>query len=139
MDFFINSAYAQASGSSAGQGAISFAVPLVLLAVFYFLLIRPQNKRAKEAREMIAKVSTGDEVARIPVGGQKPMKMYRHAICLCLLATATNRLATTVITTRPPARARSSGSPRPPDGPEKAAEQSENFSWSGGEYIESIL
>jgi len=38
-------------------------LPLLLLVVFYFLLIRPQNKRAKEQREMIARVAAGDEVA----------------------------------------------------------------------------
>jgi preprotein translocase subunit YajC len=63
MDFFINSAHAQAAGASSGQGIISFALPLLLLVVFYFILIRPQNKRAKETREMISKVASGDEVA----------------------------------------------------------------------------
>jgi preprotein translocase subunit YajC len=38
-------------------------LPLVLLVVFYFLLIRPQNKRAKEQREMLSKVAVGDEIA----------------------------------------------------------------------------
>ncbi len=37
-------------------------LPLLVLAVFYFLIIRPQNKRAKDQREMIAKVAVGDEV-----------------------------------------------------------------------------
>lgn len=69
MDFFINSAYAQAAsgapqpGGLFGQGGISMFIPLVLLAVFYFLLIRPQNKRAKEQREMLSKIGEGDEVA----------------------------------------------------------------------------
>jgi preprotein translocase subunit YajC len=34
-----------------------------LLAIFYFLIIRPQNKRAKEQREMLSKIAAGDEVA----------------------------------------------------------------------------
>jgi preprotein translocase subunit YajC len=38
-------------------------LPVLLLVVFYFLLIRPQNKRAKEQREMLSKVAAGDEVA----------------------------------------------------------------------------
>ena len=38
-------------------------LPVLLLVVFYFLLIRPQNKRAKEQREMLSKIATGDEVA----------------------------------------------------------------------------
>jgi preprotein translocase subunit YajC len=36
---------------------------VLFVAVFYFLLIRPQNKRAKEQREMLAKIAAGDEVA----------------------------------------------------------------------------
>ena len=64
MDFFINTAQAQAAGAGGGQGIMSaLMLPLVLLVVFYFLLIRPQNKRAKEPREMLSKVAVGDEVA----------------------------------------------------------------------------
>jgi preprotein translocase subunit YajC len=64
MDFFVNSAYAQAAGSPGGQGFIgTMMLPLLILVVFYFLIIRPQNKRAREQREMIAKIAEGDEVA----------------------------------------------------------------------------
>ena len=65
MDFLINSAYAQAAGTpSAGPSLISsLALPALLLVVFYFLLIRPQSKRAKEQREMLSKVAAGDEIA----------------------------------------------------------------------------
>jgi preprotein translocase subunit YajC len=64
MDFFINSAHAQATGATGGQGILSaLMLPVLLLVVFYFLLIRPQNKRAKEQKEMLSKVTAGDEVA----------------------------------------------------------------------------
>jgi preprotein translocase subunit YajC len=64
MDFFINSAYAQAGGMAGGQSLLSaLMLPVLLLVVFYFLLIRPQNKRAKEQKEMLSKVAAGDEVA----------------------------------------------------------------------------
>jgi preprotein translocase subunit YajC len=64
MDFFINSAHAQAAGGAGGQGILSaLMLPVLLLVVFYFLLIRPQNKRAKEQKDMLAKVAAGDEVA----------------------------------------------------------------------------
>jgi preprotein translocase subunit YajC len=64
MDYFINSAYAQAAGASGGQSILSaLMLPALLLVVFYFLLIRPQNKRAKEQKEMLSKVAAGDEVA----------------------------------------------------------------------------
>jgi preprotein translocase subunit YajC len=64
MDFFIDSAHAQAAGAAGGQGILSaLMLPVLLLVVFYFLLIRPQNKRAKEQKEMLSKVTAGDEVA----------------------------------------------------------------------------
>jgi preprotein translocase subunit YajC len=65
MDFFINSAYAQASAPSGGGPSLlnTLLLPAVLLVVFYFLLIRPQSKRAKEQREMLSKVAVGDEIA----------------------------------------------------------------------------
>jgi preprotein translocase subunit YajC len=65
MNFLINSAYAQASGAASGSPSLisTLALPALLLVVFYFLLIRPQSKRAKEQREMLAKVAVGDEIA----------------------------------------------------------------------------
>jgi preprotein translocase subunit YajC len=64
MDFFINSAHAQAAGGGGSQGMLqALMLPVLLLVVFYFLLIRPQNKRAKEQKEMLSKVQAGDEVA----------------------------------------------------------------------------
>ncbi len=63
MDFFINSAYAQAAGGGAQSMMGTLLLPVLLLVVFYFLLIRPQNKRAKEQRDMLSKVAAGDEVA----------------------------------------------------------------------------
>ena len=60
MDFFISNAYAQFAGGS--ESLISF-LPLVLIfVVFYFLLIRPQQKRQKEHREMVANIKSGEEV-----------------------------------------------------------------------------
>ena len=65
MDFLINSAYAQTAGApAAGPNMLTtFGFPLLLLVVFYFLLIRPQSKRAKEQREMLSKIAAGDEIA----------------------------------------------------------------------------
>lgn len=68
MDFFISNASAQAAGAAGGQSALLQLLPLALIfVVFYFLLIRPQTKRAKEHREMVAKLSTGDEA--VTTGG----------------------------------------------------------------------
>ncbi len=62
MDFFINSAWAQAAPAQQPDPFTSF-IPLILIfVVFYFLLIRPQSKRAKEHRKMVAELKVGDEV-----------------------------------------------------------------------------
>jgi len=66
MDFLINSANAQASGAASGTGPSllnTLMLPALLLVVFYFLLIRPQSKRAKDQREMLSKIAVGDEIA----------------------------------------------------------------------------
>ncbi|MDR3175389.1 MAG: preprotein translocase subunit YajC [Desulfovibrio sp.] len=58
-------AYAMGPSPSGGGGGDAFTsfVPLILMfAVFYFLLIRPQQKRAKELKNMLASLKPGDEV-----------------------------------------------------------------------------
>jgi preprotein translocase subunit YajC len=63
MDFLVSSAYAQAGGAGGSQPQLtSFALMIGLFVLMYFLLIRPQSKKAKEHREMIAKLAVGDEV-----------------------------------------------------------------------------
>ncbi len=59
----IAKAYAQATGGGAGGFDIVGLMPLILLFVLlYFLMIRPQAKRAKEHRSMLAALQKGDEV-----------------------------------------------------------------------------
>ena len=54
------------AGMDAGTGMGSTMVMLVvMLAVFYFMLIRPENKRKKEAEQMRASVKKGDKVTTI--------------------------------------------------------------------------
>ncbi|MGA9422921.1 MAG: preprotein translocase subunit YajC [Rhodanobacteraceae bacterium] len=63
MDFLISSAYAQSATPAAQSNPLISFIPLIILfGIFYFLLIRPQMKRAKEQRAMIAALATGDEV-----------------------------------------------------------------------------
>ncbi len=58
---FISTAYAQAAGAQ--QGGFDFLIPLVLIGlVMYFLMIRPQQKKAKMHREMLSKLRRGDKV-----------------------------------------------------------------------------
>ena len=64
MSFFIDEAMAAAPEAAAsGTGGLASFLPLIILfAVFYFLLIRPQSKRAKEHKNMVASLAKGDEV-----------------------------------------------------------------------------
>jgi preprotein translocase subunit YajC len=63
MDWLISTAAAQAQGAAGQPSFIASFLPLILIfVVFYFLLIRPQAKRAKEHRAMIAALEVGAEV-----------------------------------------------------------------------------
>jgi preprotein translocase subunit YajC len=64
---FISPAYAQAAGSSSGSDIMAFLPMVAIVVVFYFLLIRPQQKRAKETKAMIEALQKGDEV--VTAGG----------------------------------------------------------------------
>ena len=60
LDFLISPAFAQ--GAAQGD-ALGFFLPMVVIFVaFYFLLIRPQQKRQKAHTELVSALSTGDEV-----------------------------------------------------------------------------
>ena len=59
MDFFISPAFAQ--GAQQGD-AFGFLLPmLIIFGAFYFLLIRPQQKRQKEHKKLIGELETGDD------------------------------------------------------------------------------
>jgi len=63
MDLFISSAQAQTAGApQGGDPMFSWLLLLGMFALFYFLLIRPQQKRAKEHKEMVDGLKPGDEV-----------------------------------------------------------------------------
>ena len=60
-----NIAYAMGQGGAGGEGAGGFAgfIPLILMfVIFYFLLIRPQQKRTKEHGSMISNLKKGDRI-----------------------------------------------------------------------------
>ena len=66
----ISTAYAQAAGGAAPAPAVDFMsfLPLILIfVVFYFLLIRPQQKKLKEHKSMIDGLRRGDRV--VTAGG----------------------------------------------------------------------
>jgi preprotein translocase subunit YajC len=62
MNALIPEAWAQAGGAAAGPQIAPLLMMVVLIGVFYFLLIRPQQKKAKEHQAMVSKLSAGDEV-----------------------------------------------------------------------------
>lgn len=63
LDFLISPAAAQAAGGAAQPNPmVGLLFPILLLVAMFFLLIRPQMKRAKEHRELVAKLQKGDEV-----------------------------------------------------------------------------
>ena len=63
MSFFISDAMAQAAGGApAGGGMEGLILPVGLIIMLYFLMIRPQMKRQKEHKKMVDALAKGDEV-----------------------------------------------------------------------------
>jgi preprotein translocase subunit YajC len=68
FNFFITEAHAApAATPSAGTGYESIIMLVAMGAIFYFLLIRPQSKRAKAHKQLIESLSIGDPV--VTAGG----------------------------------------------------------------------
>jgi preprotein translocase subunit YajC len=63
MSLLVSDAYAQTAGSAMGGGGVGQIIILVaFVGVFYFLLIRPQQKRMKDQQAMLSRLAVGDEV-----------------------------------------------------------------------------
>ena len=68
IDHLIAPAYAQSAPAAPfGSDLMAFLPMVAIFVVFYFLLIRPQQKKAKEARAMLEALQKGDEV--VTAGG----------------------------------------------------------------------
>ena len=103
---FITPAYAQAGDATGGGSFLGSMVPLILIfVIFYFLLIRPQQKRAKEHKNMVenlrrndrvvtgggmigkvTKVGDGEEV-EVEIAENTRVKVYRSTITAVLSKT----------------------------------------------------
>ena len=101
MDFLISSAYAQAAGAAQPSPWSSLILMLVFVAVFFFFIIRPQMKRAKDHRAMVSAIAKGDEVVTnggilgrveevgdsflsIEIADRVSIKVQKHAIAAVL-------------------------------------------------------
>lgn len=68
MSFFISNAAAASTAAASsgapaqGDGMYSMVMIAAIFVLFYFMLIRPQNKRAKEHRDLIGAIKKGDEI-----------------------------------------------------------------------------
>ncbi len=68
LDLLITPAYAQQGGPGQGQNLLVTVFPfIVMIPLFYFMLIRPQMRKAKETRQMLGTLAKGDEI--ITIGG----------------------------------------------------------------------
>jgi preprotein translocase subunit YajC len=61
LEFFIQNAWAQEAPPT-GSGFMSLLPLILIFVVFYFFLIRPQMKQAKEHKQMVEALAKGDEV-----------------------------------------------------------------------------
>jgi preprotein translocase subunit YajC len=67
----IGTAYAQAAGGAQGGDTLMGMLPIVLMfVILYFLMIRPQMKKAKEHRTMLDGLQKGDEVVAVGILGR---------------------------------------------------------------------
>ena len=64
----ISNAYAQTATAPSGSGFLEFLPIIAVIVVFYFLLLRPQQKRAKEQKAMLVALQKGDEI--VTIGGE---------------------------------------------------------------------
>lgn len=101
MSLFISEAYADAATSAAPGSGLSLFFLVGMFALFYFILIRPQQKRAKEHKKLIESLAKGDEIVttggllgKIAEAGDQyitleltkdmQVKLQRHAVSMVL-------------------------------------------------------
>lgn len=101
--FLIDSAYAatpvSGSASQNASGYSGIVGILILLAIGYFFMLRPQMKRQKEQRNLVSSLSVGDEV--ITIGGivGKITKVEDHFFSLEIAAGTTVKIQRSAVST----------------------------------------
>ena len=66
----IGTAYAQAAGSGSGDTLMGMLPIILMFVILYFLMIRPQMKKAKEHKTMLDGLQKGDEVVAVGILGK---------------------------------------------------------------------
>lgn len=67
----IGTAYAQAAAPAAGGDTLMGMLPIIIMfVILYFLMIRPQMKKAKEHKAMLDALQKGDEVVAVGIVGK---------------------------------------------------------------------
>lgn len=101
MSFFIENAHAAAPAAGQGDPLSGMLFFVGMLALMYFLLIRPQQKRAKEHKKLVEAITKGDEVVTnggmlgkitevgeqyvtLEIASNTEVKLQRHAIATVL-------------------------------------------------------
>jgi preprotein translocase subunit YajC len=96
----IGTAYAQAAGGSASGGdTLMGMLPIILMfVILYFLMIRPQMKKAKEHRTMVDALQKGDEVVAVGILG-KISKVSDNYVSLEVAPNVTIQVQRNAVTT----------------------------------------
>ena len=96
----IGTAYAQAAGGSASGGdTLMGMLPIILMfVILYFLMIRPQMKKAKEHRTMVDALQKGDEVVAVGILG-KISKVSDNFVSLEVAPNVTIQVQKNAVTT----------------------------------------
>ena len=101
MSFLISDAHAQAGAAPPGDPLLAWLPIVGLFVIMYFMLLRPQQKRAKEHQQMVDALKAGDEVvtgggvlgrvtavseqfATVEVAAGVSLKVQRHSIVAVL-------------------------------------------------------
>lgn len=95
---FATPAFAQAAAGGTASSLISFAPIILIFGIMYFLMIRPQQKKAKEHRGMIEALRRGDQV--VTSGGLigKVVKVADNELELEIAPTVKVRIVRSTVT-----------------------------------------
>jgi len=95
----IGTAYAQAAGSASGGDSLMSMLPIILMfVILYFLMIRPQMKKAKEHKTMLDGLQKGDEVVAVGILG-KIAKISDNYVSLEIAPNTTIQVQKQAVTT----------------------------------------